>query len=198
MMNTQVKKRSDSELISRYCKGENRAFEELTKRYRNRLFSFVRSKVIDPEIAEDIVQEAFIKVISELRKNKYNEEGKFFPWMMRICNNMTIDYFRANKRKPVILRDQTDFKITDFIKDTTPDAESVAVRKQNIKELEVLIKDLPESQKRVLHMRCYEGLSFKEIASQTDVSINTALGRMRYAINNLRKTMDEKKYFFYT
>lgn len=196
-MMTQVK-RSDSDLISSYCKkGENRAFEELTRRYRDRLFSFIRSKVIDPELAEDIVQEAFIKVISELRKDKYNEEGKFFPWVMRICNNLTIDYFRSNKRKPHILRDQNDFKITDFIKDSDPDEEAIVVRKQNLKELESLIKDLPESQRKVLEMRCYEGLSFKEIASKTDVSINTALGRMRYAVNNLRKTIDQRKYSFY-
>lgn len=191
------RKKADSDLISSYCKGENQAFEELTRRYRPKLFSFIRSKVIDPEIAEDIVQEAFIKVIGEFRKNKYNEEGKFLPWMMRICNNLTIDYFRSNKRKPHILRDQNDFKITDFIKDSEPDEEFLVVRNQNMKELQVLIQNLPESQRDVLKMRCYEGMSFKEIAYKTDVSINTALGRMRYAINNLRKVIDERNLSFY-
>ena len=158
--------------------------------YRHQIFNFINSKVNDRDKSEDIFQDTFIKVIKTLKNGSYNEEGKFLPWVMRIAHNLVIDYFRKSNRIPII-ENKEEFDIFQFLSDTTPNAESVLVEEQVLKDIQNLIEELPEDQKEVLIMRLYRDMSFKEIAENTNVSINTALGRMRYAIINLRKMIND-------
>ncbi|WKN32309.1 sigma-70 family RNA polymerase sigma factor [Porifericola rhodea] len=179
---------SDSKLVSLYKKGNEAAFEQLVNRHRSRVFTTIYLIVKDEYVAEDILQETFIKVIKTIKSGRYNEEGKFLPWVMRIAHNLSIDYFRKNKRYPtVVMEDGTSvFNTLDFSEDS---AESLQIKKDTHALLRQLIKELPEAQRQVLTMRHYMDMSFKEIADATGVSINTALGRMRYALINLRKKM---------
>lgn len=183
---------SDQELVVLYTKGEESALEELIKRYRSRVYTTILLQVKNSTIAEDIFQDAFIKVINTLRAGKYNEEGKFLPWVIRIAQNLVIDHFRKEKRTPVITTsDGFDlFKVLHFSEEN---AEERMLRDQAYTDLRRLILKLPSEQREVLIMRHYADLSFKEIADITDVSINTALGRMRYALNNLRKMLKLKE-----
>ncbi|MGA0048148.1 MAG: RNA polymerase sigma factor, partial [Flavobacteriaceae bacterium] len=155
-----------------------------------RIFNFINSKVNDRETAEDLFQDTFIKVVKTLKNGKYNEEGKFLPWVMRIAHNLVIDYFRRENRIPTV--ENTDaYDIFQFISNHEVNVEYALIQEQITQDLQKLIHELPEDQKEVLIMRLYRDMSFKEIAENTQVSINTALGRMRYAIINLRKLISE-------
>ena len=179
---------SDAALVSAYLKNDEQALPVLISRHEQRIFSFVISKVHDHSLAEDIFQETFFKVIKTLKRGSYNEEGKFLPWVMRIAHNLVIDHFRKNKRMPMVSPTQ-DFNIFDLINNGEDSIELKLIEDQIERDLHVLIKQLPKEQYEVLKMRQFAGMSFKDIAEQTNVSINTALGRMRYAIINLRKIM---------
>ena len=180
----------DAELITEYLNGSERSLEKLINRHQLQIFNFINSKVNDRDKSEDIFQDTFIKVIKTLKNGSYNEEGKFLPWVMRIAHNLVIDYFRKSNRIPII-ENKEEFDIFQFLSDATPNAESVLVEEQVLKDIQNLIEELPEDQKEVLIMRLYRDMSFKEIAENTNVSINTALGRMRYAIINLRKMIND-------
>ena len=180
---------SDSELVALYLKGDSKSFEALIQKHKNKIYAFILSKIRNRDLAEDIFQDTFIKVINSLQKGKYNEEGKFLPWVMRIANNLVIDYFRKSKKMRTIAPTD-DFDIFDILQDGEKNVEDNLVNNQIHKDLRKLIEHLPEDQKEVLKMRYYAELSFKEISESTGVSINTALGRMRYALINLRKLID--------
>jgi RNA polymerase sigma-70 factor (ECF subfamily) len=180
---------SDSELVTLYLKGDSKSFEALIQKHKNKIYAFILSKIRNRDLAEDIFQDTFIKVINSLQKGKYNEEGKFLPWVMRIANNLVIDYFRKSKKMRTIAPTD-DFDIFDILQDGEKNIEDNLVNNQIHKDLRKLIEHLPENQKEVLKMRYYAELSFKEISESTGVSINTALGRMRYALINLRKLID--------
>ncbi|MCC4214536.1 RNA polymerase sigma factor [Leeuwenhoekiella parthenopeia] len=181
---------SDAVLVSNYLKGEEAALSILISRHQQRIYSFIYSKVYDRDVTEDIFQDTFIKVIRTLKRGGYNEEGKFLPWVMRISHNLVIDYFRKNKRMPKF--DNTgDFNIFSVLGDPDLNAEKRIIKDQVEDDVRKLIDELPEDQRDVLVMRIYNDMSFKEIAERTDVSINTALGRMRYALINLRKVIEK-------
>ena len=180
---------SDGELVALYLKGDSKSFEALIQKHKNKIYAFILSKIRNRDLAEDIFQDTFIKVINSLQKGKYNEEGKFLPWVMRIANNLVIDYFRKSKKMRTIAPTD-DFDIFDILQDGEKNVEDNLVNNQIHKDLRKLIEHLPEDQKEVLKMRYYAELSFKEISECTGVSINTALGRMRYALINLRKLID--------
>lgn len=180
----------DSVLVKDYMNGDEKALETLINRHNQRLSSFIYSKVQDRETTEDIFQDTFIKVIKTLKKGNYNEEGKFLPWVMRISHNLIIDYFRKNKRMPRF-EGNNDFNIFSIISDDKLNAERQIIKDQIDFDLKILIKELPKDQMEVLEMRLYKDMSFKEISENTGVSINTALGRMRYALINLRKIVEK-------
>ena len=180
----------DATLVQEYVSGSEIAIEKLINRHQLRIFNYIKSKVLDRDTAEDIFQDTFIKVIKTLKSGVYNEEGKFLPWVMRIAHNLVIDFFRKSNRIPTI-ENNDEYDLFKFISDTTPNIESILFQDQLVKDLQNLILELPEDQKEVLTMRLYRDMSFKEIAQNTNVSINTALGRMRYAIINLRKLADD-------
>ena len=184
------KKKSDQELIHAYIDGNESGLEVLLDRYKSKIYTSIYLQVKDEHLAEDIFQETFIKVINTLKAGRYNDEGKFLPWVMRIAHNMVIDHFRREKRAPsVINADGFDiFEVLQFADDS---AESKMVRDQRDIDLRKIIQLLPDDQKEVLIMRHFCEMSFKEIADITEVSINTALGRMRYALSNLRKMIEE-------
>lgn len=184
----------DSQLVDAYVLGNESALAELIDRHKNKVYGFIFSKVLDKDITEDIFQDTFVKVILTLKEGKYNEEGKFLPWVMRIAHNLTIDYFRSRRRMPVIGEtfSDEDFSIFDFLADPEDCSETKIIKEQIDKELRLIIDYLPEDQQEVLRLRIFKGLSFKEIAEETNVSINTALGRMRYALINLRKVIEDK------
>ena len=179
----------DSVLVRDYISGEEKALEILINRHNQRISSFIYSKVLDRDITEDIFQDTFIKVIKTLKKGTYSEEGKFLPWVMRIAHNLIIDHFRKNKRMPMF-EGNDDFNIFSVIGDDKLNAEKQLIKDQINTDLRYLIDELPDDQREVLLMRIYKDMSFKEISEQTNVSINTALGRMRYALINLRKMID--------
>jgi|TARA_R100001198_G_scaffold97029_1_gene91261 RNA polymerase sigma-70 factor (ECF subfamily) len=181
---------TDATLVSNYIQGEEPALEVLINRHKQRIYSFIYSKVYDKDVAEDIFQDTFIKVIRTLKKGKYNEEGKFLPWVMRIAHNLVIDHFRKNTRMPKF-SNTGDFNIFSVLSDSTLDAERSIIKDQVESDIRKVIEELPEDQKEVLMMRMYKDMSFKEISDKTGVSINTALGRMRYALINMRKIIDK-------
>ncbi len=176
----------DSVLVKSYVGGDEKALEVLINRHNQKITSFIYSKVLDRDITEDIFQDTFIKVIKTLKRGSYSEEGKFLPWVMRIAHNLIIDHFRKNKRMPKF-EGSEDFNIFSVIRDDKLNAEKQMIKDQIDSDLSVLIEELPDDQREVLIMRIYKDMSFKEIAENTGVSINTALGRMRYALINLRK-----------
>ena len=182
----------DGTLVSQFINGDERSLEILIHRHKQRIYGYIYSKVQDRDITEDVFQDAFVKVINTLKSGRYNEEGKFLPWVMRIAHNLVIDHFRRNKRMPKF-NSTDEFDIFDVISDGNPTTESTMITDQIHEDVKQLIDCLPEDQKEVLTMRMYRNLSFKEIAENTDVSINTALGRMRYALINLRKAIEEKQ-----
>ncbi|MEP2773742.1 MAG: sigma-70 family RNA polymerase sigma factor [Fulvivirga sp.] len=181
---------SDSKLVSLYKEGNEEAFEELLNRHKSRIFTTIYLIVKDSYVAEDLLQEVFIKAIKTIKEGRYNEEGKFLPWITRIAHNLAIDNFRKEKRYPtVILEDGSRvFNTMEFSEDSI---ESQQIKQDTHAKLRSLVQELPETQKEVLIMRHYMEMSFQEIAEATGVSINTALGRMRYALINLRKKMKQ-------
>ena len=181
---------SDSKLVSMYIKGNESCIEILIERHQAKVYSYIIARIRDSDLANDIFQDAFVKVIQTLKLGRYNEEGKFLPWVLRIAHNLVIDHFRREKRMPTI-SPRDDFDVFDIIKDDSPSEESKIIWKQIENDLRRVIEFLPEEQQEVLKLRHYSKMSFKEIAEQTDVSINTALGRMRYALINLRKLIEE-------
>jgi len=183
---------TDSTLVSDYIKGNEAALAVLIKRHQQRLFSFIYSKVHDRDITEDIFQDTFIKVIRTLKKGNYNEEGKFLPWVMRIAHNLVIDHFRKTNRMPSF-KNTNEFDIFSVLGDGNLNAEKQIIKDQIHTDVRELINELPEEQKEVLVMRMYKDMSFKEISENTGVSINTALGRMRYALINMRKLIEKHK-----
>jgi RNA polymerase sigma-70 factor, ECF subfamily len=187
MATTQI---PDSILIQNYVAGNESCLETLIKRHESKIFGFIYSKISDRDITNDIFQDTFIKVIKTLKSNSYNEEGKFLPWVMRISHNLIIDHFRKSKKMPMF-RETEEFSIFSIMSDDSLTIENKIISDQVETDLKKIIEELPEDQKEVLVMRMYQDMSFKEISESTGVSINTALGRMRYALMNLRKVIDK-------
>ena len=184
--------KEDAKFIVNYINGCENSLEFLIKKHQHRLFNFIYSKVLDRDIADDIFQDTFVKVIKTLKRGVYNEEGKFLPWMMRIAHNLVIDHFRKKNRIP-LFENSDNFDIFQLISDGSLNVENAIIDEQIVTDLQKIIIELPDDQKEVLMMRFYRDMSFKEIANLTGVSINTALGRMRYALINLRKLIDSHK-----
>ncbi|MEP2237170.1 sigma-70 family RNA polymerase sigma factor [Maribacter sp.] len=179
----------DSQLVKKYIQGDEKAIEALINRHNSRLTGFIYSKVGDRELTEDIFQDTFMKVIRTLKRGAYNEEGKFLPWVMRIAHNLVIDHFRKHNRMPMY-NSKESYNIFSLLGDDKLNAEKQLIKEQIDSDLLKMIKELPEDQQEVLEMRIYKDMSFKEISDNTGVSINTALGRMRYALINLRKLVE--------
>ena len=187
MVNIQL---PDALLVKEYVAGNEDALAKLIKRHESKIFGFIFSKVLDRDTANDIFQDTFIKVIKTLKSNSYNEEGKFLPWVMRISHNLVVDHYRKNKKMP-LFRETEDFSIFSVMSDDSMTIENKIIADQVEMDLKKLIEELPADQKEVLVMRMYQDMSFKEISESTGVSINTAVGRMRYALINLRKVIDK-------
>jgi RNA polymerase sigma-70 factor (ECF subfamily) len=180
----------DALLVKNYVEGNENALATLIKRHESKIYGFIYSKIADRDISNDIFQDTFIKVIKTLKSNSYNEEGKFLPWVMRISHNLIVDHFRKTKKMPMY-RETEEFSIFSIMSDDSLTIEGKMIVDQVEIDLKKLIQELPEDQKEVLIMRMYQDMSFKEISELTGVSINTALGRMRYALMNLRKIIDK-------
>ena len=184
---------SDYELITRFVKGEQSCFEQLIHRHKNKVFAYISLYIRDQALAEDIFQDTFLKVMQSVKSGKYADNGKFISWVMRIAHNLIIDHFRRIKQMNTISNDNYESDIFNSRKFADDNVEDNMIRRQIQKDIRKMISHLPDDQREVVILRHYAGLSFKEIADITDVSINTALGRMRYALINLRRTMEEKK-----
>jgi RNA polymerase sigma factor (sigma-70 family) len=180
----------DALLVKNYVDGNENALATLIKRHESKIYGFIYSKITDRDISNDIFQDTFIKVIKTLKTNSYNEEGKFLPWVMRISHNLIVDHFRKTKKMPMY-RETEEFSIFSIMSDDSLTVENKMIVDQVEVDLKRLIQELPQDQKEVLVMRMYQDMSFKEISELTGVSINTALGRMRYALMNLRKIIDK-------
>jgi RNA polymerase sigma factor (sigma-70 family) len=187
---TKFTHREDKELVNDFVGGNERAFETLVKRHKAKVFSTILQIVKDRNIAEDLYQETLIKIIGVIQEGRYNEEGKFLPWALRVARNLSIDYFRKEKRNPQI-KNTDALMLMDNLFRSDDNMEKAMIRQENTQFVRKLINRLPDKQKEVLIMRHYNDMSFKEIAKLTDVSINTALGRMRYALVNLRKMVGQ-------
>lgn len=182
--------KSDALLVKDYMAGDEKALAILIRRHESKIYGFIYSKVVDKDVSNDIFQDTFIKVIKTLKLKSYNEEGKFLPWVMRIAHNLIIDHFRKSKKMPMF-RETEEFSIFSIMSDDSLTVENQIIANQVEDDVRKLIEELPLDQKEVLIMRMYQDMSFKEISETTGVSINTALGRMRYAIINLRKIIDK-------
>ena len=187
-----IKVKSDEQLISSYLSGSEKSLNIVINRHRSRLLYFIVSKVNDISLAEDIFQDTYIKVINTLKRGMYNEQGKFISWVTRIAHNLIIDYYRKIKKNKFV-RSNESYNIFDFVSDTEQSKEDLMINERISSELKLLINYLPENQKNVLKMRFYSNMSFAEIAENQNLSINTALGRMRYALINLRKIIKSKQ-----
>jgi RNA polymerase sigma-70 factor (ECF subfamily) len=187
MVNIQL---PDASLVKEYVAGNEDALAKLIKRHESKIYGFIYSKIPDRDITNDIFQDTFIKVIKTLKSNSYNEEGKFLPWVMRISHNLVVDHYRKTKKMPMF-RETEEFSIFSIMSDDSLTIENKIISEQVQMDLKKLIEGLPADQKEVLVMRMYQDMSFKEISESTGVSINTALGRMRYALMNLRKVIDK-------
>ncbi len=189
---TEIYQLSDEELVKGFISGNQKCFEILVERHKQKVFSYIYLMVKRQELAEDIFQESFLKVHCSIMQGRYAESGKFTSWVMRIAHNLIIDHFRKQKHLPMVYNEDYPNDIFNNQKLTDSSIEERMVHDEVLKDVAVLVEQLPESQREVVKMRHYMGLSFKEIAEETNVSINTALGRMRYALINLRKMMEEK------
>lgn len=183
---------SDQNLVQSYIKGDHSAIEVLINRHRSKVYTYILLTIKNQQLAEDLFQETFIKVIQSLRGGKYKDNGKFLSWVIRIAHNLIIDHFRKEKQLNSISNDDTEVDLFNSKKLSEDNIEELIISSQIRSEIRTLINELPDDQREVVLLRHYGGLSFKEIADQTDVSINTALGRMRYALINLRKLIQEK------
>lgn len=188
----QVSVLNDQQLIALYLTGEERAFEELLGRHKNKIYTSIYLFTKDRTLADDIFQEVFIRIIDTLRKGKYNHEGKFLQWALRISYNLCVDYFRRGKRRPLVSPTE-DFDIFDVLQQPDLNAEEAIMKSQIHDRIRMLVDLLPDEQREVVILRHYADMSFKEIAQLTRVSINTALGRMRYALINIRKMVEDKQ-----
>ena len=184
-------KLKDNELVRMFIEGEKYCMQELIKRHKDRVYTYIYLIVKDSTVADDLFQDTFIKVIQSLKKRKYKDEGRFVSWVMRIAHNLTIDYFRKNKNQNTYSNDQGEFDMLNNARFSDKTIEDSMITDQTTKDVRFLIDKLPKDQKQVVLLRHYGNLSFKEIADQTGVSINTALGRMRYALINMRKMAEE-------
>ncbi len=183
---------TDQELIALYLKGDEKAFSLLLGRHKAKIYSTIYLFVKDHALAEDIFQDVFIKIIDTLRKGKYNHEGKFVQWASRIAYNMCVDNFRRNKRRAHI-RPTEEFDIFDVLQNSEPGSDELMIKSETHAKIRKLVDLLPPEQREVVILRHYADMSFKEISALTRVSINTALGRMRYALINIRKIMEERE-----
>lgn len=191
-----MKIQTDSTLISEYKQGSEQALATLIERHQKDLFSFIYYKLMDDDLANDIFQDTFMKIIVTLKEGRYNEEGKFILWAKRIAHNLIIDHFRLKSKHAKVSEttyDNEEFSIFDLIAGKEENVEEKLVSQQIQNDLMKMLVCLPENQQEVIKLRFFDGLSFKEIAEQTNTSINTTLGRVRYALINLRKIMDENK-----
>jgi RNA polymerase sigma factor (sigma-70 family) len=184
---------SDYELIMRFVKGEQSCFEQLIHRHKTKVFAYISLYIRDQALAEDIFQDTFLKVMQSVKTGKYADNGKFLSWVMRIAHNLIIDHFRRIKQMNTISNDNYESDIFNSKRFAEDNVEDNMIKRQIQKDIRKMISHLPDDQREVVILRHYSGLSFKEIADITGVSINTALGRMRYALINLRRTMEEKK-----
>ena len=184
-------KKSDNELVAAYMNDDKQAFEVLLSRHKNKVYNYILSFVKDKALADDIFQDTHIKIVNTLRNGTYRDEGKYIQWVMRIAHNLVIDHFRRSQRFPTVRTDE-NFDIFDVLGNSEESIEQKIIREQINDDVKKLIRQLPEEQRKVLIMRHYSNMSFKDIAEKTDVSINTALGRMRYALINLRRMAEEK------
>ena len=184
---------SDYELLDRFIKGEQSCFEQLIHRHKNKVFAYISLYIRDQALAEDIFQDTFLKVIQSVKDGKYYDNGKFISWVMRIAHNLIIDHFRRVKQINTVSNDDYDSDLFNSKRFAEDNIEDNLVKRQIQKDIRKLIGQLPDDQREVVILRHYAGLSFKEISEITEVSINTALGRMRYALINMRKMMEEKK-----
>ncbi|MFD2890513.1 RNA polymerase sigma factor [Flavobacterium chuncheonense] len=182
----------DAILIKNYVGGDESAIATLIERHQSKIYGFIYSKIPDRDVCDDVFQDTFIKVIRKLKSSSYNEEGKFLPWVMRIAHNLVIDHFRKAKKMP-LQRDSEEFSIFSVMSESSLNIEDQIILEQVEMDLVRLVDELPDDQREVLMMRIYQNLSFKEIADLTGVSINTALGRMRYALMNLRKVIEKNQ-----
>jgi len=186
-----LKSMADEELVVLYAKGNNAAFDVLLNRYKSSLHSYINFIVRNKDLTEDIFQETFVKVIMTIKQGRYTENGKFKAWITRIAHNLIIDYFRQERSENTLSNDEVEIDLFNNIKLCDGTVEDSMVRHQVLSDVKKLIRHLPDNQREVLEMRYYHDLSFKEIADLTGVSINTALGRMRYAILNMRRMAEE-------
>ncbi|MBL6647069.1 MAG: sigma-70 family RNA polymerase sigma factor [Flavobacteriaceae bacterium] len=186
----------DSVLITDFLSGNNASFEVLLNRYKNRVYGFVYSKVNDANLADDIFQDTFVKVVKTLRAGSYKEEGRFLSWVLRIAHNLIVDHYRKSNRMPKYESSREEYDVVANLSDDNLNAEFCLIENQIHADLVSLIKELPDTQQEVILMRLYKDMSFKDIADNTGVSINTALGRMRYAVINLRKLIEERNLIF--
>jgi len=184
---------SDYELITRFINGEQSCFEQLIHRHKNKVFSYISLYIRDKALVEDIFQDTFLKVIQSVKAGRYSDNGKFLSWVMRIAHNLIIDHFRRLKQVNTISNDNYESDLFNSKSLAEDNIEDNMIKKQIHKDVRNIINNLPDDQREVIILRHYSGLSFKEIAEITDVSINTALGRMRYALINMRKIMEENK-----
>ncbi len=182
----------DAVLVKNYVSGDESALASLIERHQSKIYGFIYSKINDRDLSDDIFQDTFIKVIKTLKSQSYNEEGKFLPWVMRIAHNLVVDHFRKAKKMPY-QRETEEYSIFNYMTDNSLNMEGQIISEQVESDLAKLLDELPADQKEVLVMRMYQDLSFKEIADLTGVSINTALGRMRYALLNLRKIIEKNQ-----
>ena len=189
-----MKTQSDSVLIALYQKGDEKSLSMLINRHQRELFSFIYYKLMDEDLANDIFQDTFMKIIVTLKEGRYNEEGKFILWAKRIAHNLIIDHFRLKSKNQKISEttyENEEFSIFDLLREPSENIEDQLITAQIHSDLAKMLVLLPENQREVIKLRFFDGLSFKEIAEHTDTSINTTLGRVRYALINLRKIMDD-------
>ena len=184
---------TDRELVTAYANGDNAAFDILLGRYQKSVFSYILHIVKDNELANDIFQETFVKVITTIRQGRYEDSGKFSAWLNRVAHNLVIDHFRRQKGENTVSNDETEHDLLNNKELCEGNIEDEMVQKQLVKDLHKMIHVLPDAQRQVLMMRFYRDMSFNEIAEKTGVSINTALGRMRYALLNMRKLALDKQ-----
>jgi len=184
----------DQELVALYIRGNEQAFEVLLMRHKNKIYNYVFSKIRDHAVSQDVFQDAFMKIVRTLKKGSYNEEGKFLPWAMRIAHNLVIDHFRRSNKVKMVSETSSkseDFNIFSILKIEEENVEDVITREELEVQMVELVQHLPTTQKEILEMRIFQGMSFKDIAEQENISINTALGRMRYALINIRKMIEK-------
>ena len=187
-----MQKMTDDALVALYSKGNNQAFDILLERYKDKLYSYIHFSVRNDELAEDGFQETFVKAIVTIQQGRYTENGKFAAWLTRIAHNLVIDLFRQEKNENVVSNDETEVDLFNDVKLSDDNIETKLVNEQVLRDVRRLVEFLPDNQREVVYMRFYQDLSFKEISEITGVSINTALGRMRYALLNLRRMAEEK------